>query len=114
RICDLLRAAKSTDRHVFQHCAERIGLSGHHPVEHRRMDDTRTNGIDANPPRGIVESRTFRQPQNAMLRGLVRSAPGASYQSSDRRAVDDRAAFLPEHLAQFELHATPYTAQIDG
>ncbi len=78
------------------------------------MDDTRTNGIDANPPCGIIESRTFRQPQNAVLRSLICSAPGASYQSSNRRAVDDSAASLLEHLAQLELHATPYTAQIDG
>jgi hypothetical protein len=39
---------------------------------------------------------------------------GTGHQSSDRRAVNDGATPLLEHLPQLELHATPHAAKIDG
>src|SRR5260221_11821367 len=77
------------------------------------MDDARANSIDTNAPRGIVQGGTFGEPQHAVLGGLVCPALGTAHQSSNGRAVDDSATSLAEHLAQLELHATPYPAEID-
>src|SRR5258707_12185407 len=112
RICNLLGATKATDGDVFQHRVKGISLSGHHLVEHRRMDDARTSGIDTNAPCGIVQSRAFGEPKHAVLGGLVCPALGTAHQSSNGGAVDDSATSLLEHLAEFELHATPHTAKI--
>src|SRR5437016_9202971 len=112
--CNLLGAAKPTDGHVFQHRVKGVGLGFHHLVEHRGMDDAWADGIDPNAPCGIVECSAFGQPKHSVLGGLICSALGTAHQPSDRRAVDDSATSLLEHLAQLELHATPHAAEIDG
>jgi hypothetical protein len=57
-IRDLLRPTKATDGDIFQHRAERFSLtSGHHLIDHWRMDDARTYGIDANTFRGVFQRR---------------------------------------------------------
>src|SRR6266568_3058712 len=83
RICNLLGATKATDGYVFQHRIKRVSLSGHHLVEHRGMDDARTYCIDTNAPCGIVQSRAFGESKHAVFGGLVCSALGTAYQSSN-------------------------------
>src|SRR5215213_2989653 len=114
-ISNLLGAAKPANGDVFQHRIEGVSLtSGDHLVRHRRMDETRTYGIDANAPRGIFQSRALGEPKHAVLGGVVCSASGSAHESSQGRAVDDRATSLLAHLTQLELHAAPYTTEIDG
>src|SRR6516164_9416956 len=112
--CNLLRAAEPTDGYVLQHLVKGVCLCGHHLVQHRSVDDAWAYGIDANASCGVVECCAFGEPKHAMLRGLVCSPFGTGHQSSDRRAVDDGAAPLREHLPQLALHATPHAAKIDG
>src|SRR5882724_12249577 len=90
--CNLLGATEPADRHVLQHRVEGIRLSGHHLVEHRRMDDTWAHGINANAPGCVIQCGAFGQPKHAVFGGLVCSAFGATHQSSDRGTVDDSAA----------------------
>src|SRR5882757_4437151 len=94
RTCNLLGATKPADGHVFQHRVKGVSLSGHHLVEHRRMDDARAYGIDTDAPRGVVQSRARGEPKHPVLGGLICSALGTAHQSSDRGAVDDGAAAL--------------------
>src|ERR1700730_14242166 len=65
--CNLLGATEAADGYVFQHRVEGVSLRGHHPVEHRSMDDARAYGIDANAPCGIVESCALGEPEHAVL-----------------------------------------------
>src|SRR5438034_5727861 len=111
--CNLLGATKPTNGHVFQHRVEGVSLSRHHLVEHPGVDDARTYRIDTNAPCGIVQGRAFGEPEHAVLGGLVCSTFGTGHQSSNRRAVDDGAISLLEHLAMLDLHAPHHTAQID-
>src|SRR5258708_14637963 len=44
---------------------------------------------------------------------MIDPALGTSDKTPKRRAIDDGSTSLLPHLLQFELHATPYTAEID-
>ena len=78
------------------------------------MDEARTYGVDTNAPGSIFQSRALGKPKYSVLGGVVCSTPGSAHKSSNRRAVDDSATSLLAHLPQLELHATPYTTEIDG
>lgn len=60
RISDLLRPTKATDGYIFHHRVERLSLTGgHHLSDHRRMDDARTDRVDADALRSTFESSAF-------------------------------------------------------
>jgi len=48
-----------------------------------------------------------------VLGGVIDSTLSTSHEASQRRATDYGTACLFAHLSQLELHATPYTAEID-
>jgi hypothetical protein len=77
--CDLLGATKPADRHVFQHRVKSVCLSGHHSIEHRRMDYARTDGVYSNGSRCVVQCRAFCQSKHTV--GSVASGLGLRVRS---------------------------------
>src|SRR5207302_7591043 len=63
--------------------------------------------------RGIFERRAFGKTDHSMLGRMIHGPAGQTDQAADRGAVDDRAAPLVSHLAEFIFHAVPDAAQID-
>src|SRR3989442_5293838 len=113
-IRNLLGAANPSHRDALLHRLESVSLTGSdHLVRHRRVDQTRTYGIDANAPCSIFESRALGEPKYSVLGGVIDSTLGTSDKTPKRRAIDDGATPLLAHLLQLKLHATPYTAEID-
>src|SRR5712692_8649803 len=110
---DLLRPTKSSNRYVFHQLFHGFCLTGQHARDHRRIDDSRADRVNADAPGGIFESSALGQPEHPVLGGVIDSAAGYAHESADRRAVDDGATSLPAHLEQFVLHATPDAAEID-
>jgi hypothetical protein len=111
---DLLTAAEAADRLTCDGVGERELAAGHHVGDHRRLDRAGADGVDADPARRVFERGALGETEHAVLGGVVGRASGVADQAAERRAVDDRAAALRAHLAQFVLHARPYAAQVDG
>src|SRR6266567_1513450 len=111
---DLFRSANASHRYALLHCPEGFALTRRdHLVGHRCPNEARTYGIDANAARRIFESSALGEPNDSVLGSVVDPTLGTSHKSPKRRAIDDGSTSLFAHLLQFELHATPYTAEVD-
>jgi hypothetical protein len=64
-------------------------------------------------PRGVFESRGLGQAEDPVLRRVIGSQARIAYDAAERRAIDDRAAAIAEHLPELMLHAVPHAAKID-
>jgi hypothetical protein len=95
-------------------CFYGVAVSGHHLGCHRRIAEARTDGIDTNAPCSIFQSRAFGAPNYSVLGGMIMSTPGSAHKASNGRAFDDSTTSFLAHLVQLELHATPYSTEIDG
>src|SRR5205823_41094 len=67
------------------------------PVDHLGIDHGGVDGVDADPLRGILESSSFRQSDDGVLRGNVNRHVREPNHPRDRRAVHDGAAATLEH-----------------
>ena len=76
-IGDLFWSAKPTDGVSFTSPSGRQPASCQHLVGHRRMDQARTYGIDANAPCSVFESRALGESKDSVLGGVVGSTLGA-------------------------------------
>src|SRR4029077_15932721 len=92
------RPADPPDRNAPFHRLERIALTGrNHLIGHRRLDKSGADGVDPDAARRIFQSRALGEPDNPVLCGVVDAALGAPHKSTERRAIDDGAAFLFAH-----------------
>ena len=85
-----------------------------HVGDHRGGDGAGAHGVDADAAWRVFQCGAAGQADHSVLGGVVGRAAGDADQAAERRAVDDRAAALGAHLAQFVLHARPHPAQVDG
>ena len=58
----------------------------------------------------VLEGGAPGEADDAVLGGVVGGSAGQSDQAAEGGAVDDRAAALAAHVAQFVLHASPHAA----
>jgi len=84
-----------------------------HLVGHRCPNEPRTYGIDSNAPRSVFESCALGEPNYSVLGGVVDPTLGTSHKSPKRGTIDDGSTSLFAHLLELELHATPYTLEVD-
>src|SRR5437870_9761779 len=111
---DLLRLTKSANRLVSQDLFHGVRFLSQHVRNHRRIDRPRAHRIDANSSGGIFERSALRQPDHSVLGCMIGCSARDSDQTANRSVVDNGAASLLSHLAQFVLHAVPHAAQIDS
>ena len=74
----------------------------------RRPDKARAYCVDTDATRRVLESRAFGETQDSVLGRVVDATLGAPYESSERRAINDRTTSLFAHVLQLEFHATPF------
>src|SRR2546423_10009084 len=70
----------------------RIRLARQHGCDHRRFDDPRAHGVDADAPGCIFERSALRQPDHPVLRRVIDGSARKAHEPAERGAVDDRAA----------------------
>src|SRR5438105_6665388 len=109
---DLLRSTKPTNRLVPHYLLHRIRLARQHGCDHRRFDDPRADGVDADAPGCIFERSALRQPDHPVLRRVIDGSARKAHEPAERGAVDDRATSLGAHLTQLVFHAAPDAAEI--
>src|ERR1700746_1336282 len=113
-ISNFLGAANPSHGHALLHCLEGLTLAGRdHLVGHRCPNKPRTYSIDSDAPCSVFESRALGEPDYSVLGRMVDPTLGPSDKSPKRRAIDNGSTSLFAHLLQLELHATPYTAEVD-
>src|SRR5438552_9583455 len=71
-IRNFLRAANATHRDALLHLLEGVTLTGSdHLVRHRRLDQARTYGVNANAPCSVFECRALGEPKDSVLSGVI-------------------------------------------
>src|SRR6266487_5056496 len=110
---NLLRLAEAPDWFVLHHFVQDFGITADHRLHHWRLDRTWTDRVDADATGSVFEGGSLGQADHAVLGSVIGRQSGVADDAADRRAIDNGAAALPEHLAQLLLHATPHTAQVD-
>src|SRR6266487_3702237 len=63
--------------------------------------------VDANASGCIFERGALGEANDAVFRGVIRSAAGEPDETAEGRAVDDRAGVLRPHLSQLMFQAGP-------
>lgn len=66
------------------------------------------------PRGGVFECGAAGQADHSVLGGVVGGAAGQADEPAEGGTVDDRAAALGAHVAQFVLQAGPHATEVDG
>src|SRR6516165_5245726 len=84
RIRNLFGAASTLHGHALLHGFHDFTLSvRNHLIDHRRPDEARTHGVDADAAGRIFERRALGESEHSVLAGVVNPALGPSHQSSE-------------------------------
>src|SRR5918999_696674 len=90
-----------------------FGSAAGKALHHRRIDDSRADRVDADVRCRIVECRSFREANHAVLCGNVRGPTLEAFYPGTRGCIYDRASSLFEHQWNFVLHAQEYASEVN-
>src|SRR5215204_1629286 len=105
--------SESRDRLVGDRLVHVELAFGEHVRDHRRLDRSRADRVDADAAGRVLERGTLCEAEDAVFGGVVGRAARQPDQATKRRAVDDCAASLLAHLTKLVLHASPDAAEVD-